>query len=75
MAKWNLKKIVLFEDLIKEDDFDINTLIFEIKKNNNKRMDIKDVLVRLNDIIHAKDPKAEAVRFKRDLIVKLEKEN
>jgi len=37
-----------------------------------ERMDIKDVLVRLNDIIHAKDPKAEAVRFKRDLVVKLE---
>lgn len=74
MAKWNLKKIVLFEDLIKEDDFDINTLIFEIKKNNNKRMGIKDVLVRLNDIIHAKDPKAEAVRFKRDLVVKLEED-
>ena len=31
-------------------------------------MDIKDVLVRLNDIIHAKDPKDEAVRFKRDIV-------
>ena len=39
-----------------------------------ERMDIKDVLVRLNDIIHAKDPKAEAVRFKRDLIVKSREE-
>lgn len=39
-----------------------------------ERMDIKDVLVRLNDIIHAKDPKAEAVRFKRDLIFKSSEE-
>tara|TARA_R110001592_G_scaffold352325_1_gene650080 strand:+ start:287 stop:433 length:147 start_codon:yes stop_codon:yes gene_type:complete len=39
-----------------------------------ERMDIKDVLVRLNDIIHAKDPKVEAVRFKRDLIFKSSEE-
>jgi hypothetical protein len=31
-------------------------------------MDIEEVLFRINNIIHAKDPKDEAVRFKRDIV-------
>lgn len=32
------------------------------------QMDIEVVLFKLNDIIHAKDPKDEAVKFKRDIV-------